>query len=125
MPYRPEHWEETADALKRYPEPKLDQPGGYAVIGLAGNKPVGVLVQQDQALAWYTRQGPDRGWAWGVARLVEETIQEALRDGLPASEAWARVLGKVPVSEVGYEAELGVVTTALREEWRTPDVSGE
>lgn len=121
MPYRPEQWEETGDALKRYPAPNLDQPGGYAVIGLTGDKPVGVLVQQDAALAWYTRQGPDRGWAWGVARLVEETIQEALDGGLPALEAWGRVLGKVPASEVGFEAELGTVTTALREEWRATE----
>src|SRR5687768_7743489 len=111
MTYRPEQWEETGDALKRYPEPDLDQPGGYAVVGLTGNNAVGVLI----------RQGQDRGWAWGVARLVEETIQEALDGGLPALEAWGRVLGKVPVSEVGYEAELGTVTTALRAEWRATE----
>lgn len=121
MPYRPEQWEESADALKRYPEPDLNRPGGYAVVGLAGDKPVGVLVQQDAALAWYTRQGPDRGWAYGVARQVEETIQEALDGGLPALEAWAAVVGKVPVSEVGYEAELETVTTALRGEWRATE----
>lgn len=121
MPYRPEQWEESTDALKRYPQPDLSKPGGYAVIGLAGDKPVGVLVQQDAALAWYTRQGPDRGWAYGLARQVEETIQEALRDGLPALEAWSRVLSGVPLVEVGYEAELEVVTTALREEWRATE----
>lgn len=119
MTYRPEQWEQDADALRRYPDPDWNQPGHVAVIGLAGDAPVGYLIRQGEALSWLTAEGATRGWAYGIRLQVEELIQGELDAGHDSADAWAKVTATVPLVEVSYEdAPLHELTDALRRDWK-------
>lgn len=114
-----EQWEESADALKRYPEPDYSKPGTVAVVGLDGDRPVGYLVHQGRALAWFTSEGYDRGWGYGIRLLVEEILQRHAREDETAATAWAHLMESVPVVQVYYEdTPLSAFVDSLRAEWR-------
>ena len=106
MSYRRERWEETGDALLRYPEPDYSTSGTVAVVGLSGEEPVGYLVVQDDRLAWWPKVGPEVGWAYGVRLLVEENIQVALAARWGAGEAWRSITSKVPILSIDADVDL-------------------
>jgi hypothetical protein len=112
----PTHRPQPADlafAPPHYPAPSLDAPGLVATVRLG--RPVGFVVRQGEALAWWGLYRDDEApEEETVRRMAHEALRDAAARGDTADEAWAAVLALVlhdPPTEV---ARLATVAALLR-----------